>query len=129
MKKFLWFLTVAMFVFSACVPKDHVAVTRVDEELFGAGEASVEALPFVVTLPDGWSVREEEFLYTLSFDEGASGYIQVKKSGVASLSCEGDAGGTKKYCTATVKYSVVLTDKSMSEARRAEAEGILGSVD
>jgi hypothetical protein len=123
MKKLLFCLALLM---AGCAA-DHVNVTRVDEEQFDVAVASVEDLPFAVTLPDGWSVREEALLYTLSFDEGASGYIQVAKAGAASLSCE--AEGPKKYCTVSVDYSVVLTDKSMSEARRAEAEEILWTVE
>lgn len=103
-----------------------MAVTRVDEEQFGAHEVSVDELPFEVSLPAGWIVREEPLLYTLVFDEGATGSIQIAKDGETSLTCE-DAGA-KKYCTATVNYPVALTDKGMSAERRAEAEEILVSV-
>ena len=101
-----------------------------DEELFGADEVSADSLPFAVTLPNGWTVREEPLLYTLVFDDGASGYIQVAKTPVeGSAGCSGV--GDKKYCTVEANgalYSVVVNYKTMDATRRAEAEAILASV-
>lgn len=115
---------------TACAPREQVAETRVDEELFGASAVSVDALPFAVDLPADWSVEEEAQLYRLVFDDGASGYIQVKKEPVSgALGCRDE--GDKKFCTVRVgetMYSMVLTDKGMSATRRAEAEAILESV-
>jgi hypothetical protein len=152
MKKILFGLCLVAMVglFSACTSKDQVNVTRVDEELFPtihdeSMTASLDAVPFSVQLPAGWTFREETALYTLVFDDGASGYIQVLKnplkewpSGYAtmesgegvSMACRSD--DEKKYCAVRVGegavYSMVVTWKTMDATRRAEAEGILESV-
>lgn len=127
MKKIIFLLGLLL---TACAPREQVAETRVDEELFGASAVSVDALPFAVDLPADWSVEEEAQLYRLVFDDGASGYIQVKKEPVSgALGCRDE--GDKKFCTVRVgetMYSMVLTDKGMSATRRAEAEAILESV-
>ncbi len=130
MKKLLCLLAACVF-FLSCSSKEQVAETRVDEELFEGRAVSVDELPFSVNLPGGWSVREESQLYTLSFDEGASGYIQIVKEPLETGELGCHEGAPKKYCTvesAGIFYSVVLTDKSMSPERRAEAEEILGNI-
>lgn len=133
MKKLLfgsWVLA-CLAVFSGCTSKDQVNVTRVDEELFGANKVSVDALPFSVTLPDGWTVREEPLLFTLAFDDGASGYIQVAKNPVEAASVGCHEADEKKFCTVEADgalYSVVVDYKTMDASRRAEVEAILASV-
>lgn len=136
----------ALLLFSACsLGSPQVGKTVVDSTLFPGSQVSdVAALPFTVDLPNGWTIREEAFLYTLAFDEGASGYIQVMKepragewedltAGYSSV----DSGVEMKcqamastYCYARVDDSVwalVLVDKSMTAERHAEALAILAS--